>query len=529
MTAKSRQNQFLTLLVTLCLLIAGTPLLHAQQQQVSPRQLREDMLDARWRQLQTEHFTIYSQLSSRRTRSLALELEAWRQAAAAVLGLDGGFPPAIVPNLVYVFDDSEDLQSFTLQDDVAFFTSTPRDNYLAIVDDADDSLQRGLHHYAHFLVRNFIDLRVPRWYEEGAAGYLSRIGINRSNPEIEPYSWEFNYRMATVSEQLAMERMLYNDASLVSPRLVQIANIKSEVLLHYLFHGGEEEGFPDRRGNLQAYLGYLIEGQDHRSAFDLGMGVTPEELDEELQEYLLNSARPDIDLGITPDVVITEEVTEASEEHMALRLAELALNAGEYPVAEEFFRYLVVSDSERARAWSGLGDALRFQEDRASHQEIAGYFASARELAPREVNTLLDFGEYWESELVDCNREFPPAQRSALERDVRQAFEQALELAPNNPEVHLALGQFYLFDGQDWRTGRQHQRRAFELLPADSFIMEQAIRYAISAEEFDEAERLIAELAQPMHFYDMPPWVEALQSRMYSRRAGESYDACNDE
>jgi len=48
------------------------------------------------------------------------------------------------------------------------------------------------------------------------------------------------------------------------------------------------------------------------------------------------------------------------------------------------------------------------------------------------------------------------------------------------------------------------------LLPADTFIMEQAIKYRIQPEEYANAERLINELSQPMHYWHEFNWVANL-------------------
>ncbi|MEQ8954882.1 MAG: hypothetical protein RL120_12185, partial [Gammaproteobacteria bacterium] len=197
--------------------------------------------------------------------------------------------------------------------------------------------------------------------------------------------------------------------------------------------------------------------------------------------------------------------------------------------AEEFFRYLLASDSPPARAWSGLGDSLRFQDTDTSDEEIARYFETARETAPGDLHILLDYGEYWESELAQCDREFGPERVQQLEAVVFESFESAYRLSPGHPEVNLALGEAYLFPGRDWQQGRAFQQRAFQMLPADTYVMEQAAKYAIAAGDYDEAQRLIEELAQPMHFYGEPPWVTQLRGRLESRMRGREFDACANE
>ncbi len=489
-----------------------------------------ELAERRWWRLETAHFSILSQLSSRRTMEVAAELETWRRAAGALIHPAGQFPLANVPNLVYLFDDSEDFRHFTLGNDAGFHLPTPRANYMAMALDDDLAWRQGLHHYVHFLVRNFIDLRLPRWYEEGLAGFYSRMEVDGGELRVPGYAASTNQRMAELSAELAMDRLLYQDAALASPRLIQIANLKSEALLEYLLHGHGGD-FPDRRGQLQSYLELLLAGRSPRFAFDQSFRIRPQRLEEELRDFLSAQTGAERRLELAPPrLELKLEPLAAAPEYAAIQLGELALNAGSFEVAEGFFRELAERDTSIARAWSGLGDSVRFQDqsERESDQQIAAWFEHALVLEPDNPDILLDFGEYWEAELEDCDKQWAPV--LAVERlaAARAAFERVVAEYPANPEANLAMAQIYLFHeyGYDWRDGAAYQRRAFELLPADSFIMEQAVKYAIEAERFEEAERLIAELAQPLHFWGEPDWVADLRLGLLNKRRGTDYDLC---
>ncbi len=485
-----------------------------------------ELASERWYQLQSENFTVISQASSRASERFANDLETWRKIAAYFVSDGTPLPPSPVPTFVYVFEDAETLSQFTFAQAPAFFYATPRANYMALVLGNDSSMAIGRHHYAHFLIKNFADLRLPRWYEEGLAGYLDRMQIDGERAEFERISARNNEIMLQVSEVLSMERLLYRDESLASPRLIQIASLKSASLLHYLLHG-YEEGFPDRRAELQQYLDYMLAGRDERFAFDLAFDVTTAQLDEEFHNYLQNSSRPRgaIDHGsVMPNAEINAQ--QIGEDALAILLGELALNGGSPEVAEMFFQAASESTSPAARSFSGLGDALRFQELEGMDQTIAGYFTRARDMAPEDPYIVLDYGEYWEAELTDCDKDYPAAQRQQILADIREHFQRALELLPESPETHLALGQLYLFPEEDWRDGVQYQQTAFSMLPADSFIMEQAVRYAIEAEQFEAAQQLIEEMAQPIHYFGEPGYVSDLRERMLRKRRNEPFDAC---
>lgn len=488
---------------------------------------QEQMLSDRWVEVRSDNFHVYSQQSLRQTNRFASELEIWRQVASFTISGLASYPKANIPNLVYLFDDVETLQTFVATNDSAFFAPTPRGNYLAFAFDEEGAISLGFHHYAHFLVRNFNDLRLPRWYEEGLAGYLGRVQVDGDDVEFERFSREGNEILAEVFGSFSMDRLLYSDDALASPRIVQIANLKSSALLHYLLHAYEEEGFPDRRQQLQSYLGYLLEGRNPRYAYDRSFDVTTAQLDEELSNYLLNSRRPAGTIQ-TGALVETELLGSSSIEGapLAAALAELALNSGNGSVAQTLFEMALQQDAGFARGLSGIGDALRMSEIEGMDQRIAKYFIDAAELAPQDPNILLDYGEYWESELEGCENTWPVAQRRSITADVYGHFSRAIEIRPQSPEANLAMGEYYLLPGNDWEQGVPYQQRAFELLPADTFVLEQAVRYAIAADQFEEADRLIAELAQPIHFFGEPGWVAELRVRLLRKRRGETYDVC---
>jgi Flp pilus assembly protein TadD len=324
-----------------------------------------------------------------------------------------------------------------------------------------------------------------------------------------------------------MGRLLYRDDSLASPRLIQFANLKSEALFHYLRHGYAEDAFPDRRAQLARYVELLLEGRAARFAFDQSFDITTAELDAEYVDYLSNSRRPRVDVEhgeLAP--VQVPGAAPLDPDRVAILLGELGLNSGRLDTAEQLFGSLVETEAPVARAYSGLGDALRFDLDEVSDQMIAAYFEQAIALAPEDLNIILDLGEYWESELSDCEKTYSEARRQSLFAVMQEQFTRAFKMAPDNPEVNLAMAQFYLFPEQDWRLGVSYQEKAFAALPADSFIMEQAAKYAMAANEFDYAEQLISEMAQPLHFYGEPDYVSDLRIRLLKKRRNEPYDAC---
>ena len=80
---------------------------------------QEQILNDRWIEVRSDNFHIYSQQSTRQANRFADELEVWRQVASFTISGIDSFPKASIPNLVYLFDDVETLQTFVATDEAA--------------------------------------------------------------------------------------------------------------------------------------------------------------------------------------------------------------------------------------------------------------------------------------------------------------------------------------------------------------------------------------------------------------------------
>lgn len=495
---------------------------------LSPATAQESLPDERWFRLETDNFVLISRLSAGRTTRLAQDLEWWRQAASRLISGGQALPAAPVPNLVYVFADEEEFSTFAQAGEAGMFFPTPRGNFMAMVAGDDNSLHQARHHYTHFLVRNFIDLRIPRWYEEGLAGYLDSLIINNGRVELARYREQDLRVSAQLSREVSLEEMLYDEQALASPRLIQIANLKAETFLHFLWHGPEEDGFPDRRAQLQAYLDLVLSGRTQRFAFDQSFDISPRSLDLEYERWLQESGRPQSRPAVEPLAQLPEyAATTMGRAEVAVALGELALNAGHFARAGEYFRQALAQSPSPARASSGYADSQRMQELPETTTDLRNYYEAAAAQAGEQLEILLDYGEYLETLVEDCDQPLTGDNLRDVMAQVHHYFSRTVAINPAHPEANLAMAQFYLFPGQRLEDGIPYQRRAQAALPADTFVMEQAVKYAIEEQRYQDAERLLDELSQPLHLWGEPDWVSELRRRLTLRQQGLPYDECD--
>ena len=475
---------------------------------------------APWWQIDIGDSRIISQMPAGETVDLAREFDAWRHAVAAMTGSESNLP---VPVYIYLFSNLADFSHFNWSTESSGFFSSPRAIYLALTDDPD-SRKRVKHQFAHFLINQTLPVTTPRWYEEGLADYLSRIDGAANSPVLRPYS-ESEYRAAAqTSSMISMETLMHDDAALASPLLIQAANIKSSLFLHFLRHSGERPGLSNYRAELETYLQFLHEGRNWRYAYDRGFSRNMRQLNAEYDAWLQLDHSLPIELPL-PAYVAADGLLASPipQEQLTLALGELALHGGQFATAESFFAGLVAASSRSGRAYAGLADARRMQE---IESDLHSLYQQAISVEPDNAILLLDYAQFIESLLNSCNLTLTEREQGELRETMEALFWNAVQRLPDLPETSLSMAQIYLFPDADWQQGLDYHQRAWRLLPADSFVAEQAARYAIAGGDFTSAKVIIDRLARPMHLWGELHWVRELSDRLEAARRNRSYNSC---
>ncbi|MCB1665282.1 MAG: hypothetical protein KDI28_05850 [Pseudomonadales bacterium] len=494
----------------------------------------QTLATARWFTVQTENFDFFSRLSREQTEQRALAFEQWRQAALEVLGVADTQSRDPIRTAIYLFEDDGDFALFADNNDPAYLYSSPRENFI-IARNSDAGFDLAQHHYAHFLINNN-PAGVPRWYEEGMGQYLGRLEATRDGIELRALTAEETAVAAAFNRELGMDELLYDDAALASPRQIQIANLKAAFLVQFLLHGHEHDGFADRRDVLRRYLEFLQQGRNDRFAYDQSFKVSVRRLSREFEDYLdALQKKPDETHIVFPVTPVPElQVREIVGDEVELALAELALFSGRFPMARFLFDGLKGSELAGGRAWSGFADAIRMSEDgqfiavneAPVADDLESLYEQAIAVSPQDYQLYLDFGQFYDASLSDCQRPLDAAERQRMESEMARRFGEALALNPQPAEVNLSYAQLFLLEGKDWHEGLVYQDKAFALLPSDTFVLEQQIEYAIAARDFDRAEALIDRMARPMHFLGDAPWISELRERLRAARRGRAFDPC---
>lgn len=524
-----------TLIALLPMLPMLAMLQSAVAQQVSSDEslAAQELLKERWVEVSTRNFHVVSQLSRGDSERLARDLEQWREAAITLLGLPASAARDPLTTHVYVFETEQALRVFTDGPENAYYTSSPRAAYLAMTE-SDAAMDLAQHHMAHYLINNQ-PIGMPRWYEEGMAHYLSRLSVKSDVAELRALPAEDMELAITFNDMLELDALLYDDSALSSPRVIQVANFKAGLFLHFLLHAQEVEGFADRREQLRNYVSLLQQGRTERFAFDQAFDASPSRLASEYLRFLqavLPAGDPERSVAALSPLEELE-AEEASQEAVTLAFGELALHAGRLQQSQWLFDSLTQAQTAVGRAYSGLADAVRMQDfdglkpvSNTGATDLRSLYLRALATQESDPQLLLDYGQYLDTELGECERGYSEAERREMQDAMRNAFTTVLSRQPDSAEVNLSYARLFLLPGQNWQEGEAYQRKAFATLPADTYVMEQAIDYAIAAGRFEEARGYIARLARPMHFWGVPEWVTDLNTKLDSAEQGLIFEPC---
>jgi len=239
-----------------------------------------------WRELQTEHFLLSTNLDAEAARASVLELERNRKVLLDVFG-QRVRPPGQVE--VVVLQSHEQLTEFA-QDSVSAYFSLTGDGPLLVfgaesyASEAAPARRVVLHELAHHISRYEL-LRQPRWFAEGLAGYLETLRPygekgDLAMGEVDSRKLAFLLRRPPLPLQVLWA---WDDAGDLSAEALQHRYASAWLWTHFLLNRHAE-----RFSRFQAGLARAVEP---RAAWaEAFHGVTEATLESDLAEYARHGA-----------------------------------------------------------------------------------------------------------------------------------------------------------------------------------------------------------------------------------------------
>jgi len=443
-----------------------------------------------WVEVSTPNFTILSCQRRSKSIELARSLETFRSIVEFTIGKK--LPVSNVPTVVYAFDTPVTYRPFGDRHTGGFFIQTMRGNTIVIggrhVTGVDPIIVIQ-HEYVHFLLSNHGGFVYPPWYHEGFAEFLGNTQILDDYVTIgsTPSHRIFDLKLGrmTVEELLSVS---HGSRIRVGPFYA-----RSWALVHYLNFG--RDGQTNTTAQLTRYFSAVNRGASEAVAIQRAFGISIEQLDRDLDEYIDDSEFKAIRVGVENfDLGAEPEIRVPSKAEVATHLGELLLVRERNELAEHYLAEALELDPATARAHSGIADA-RSAQNRNVEAEVA--YAAALEIAPADAQVHLQYANYLYGR---AEAELDETSRSQLARRARSHYLKSWKLDDSIPETYAMYGSTYLLSGQDTALGAETLEHAHELLPSSPEINIRLARLKLATGHPEEARQLA--LATAIGFHD---------------------------
>jgi hypothetical protein len=232
-----------------------------------------------WIELESEHFTVWTDSSRSRGRALIREMEHLRQVVSGVGFSGGGGPEA--KSLVFALRDEDEVDVFVPEQFAAFASpgGAIRQSLIVLPADArDDNKPLVTHELVHVISFNAIKNQ-PRWFAEGLAEFFASVDTNPDRttgsvgtplPHIVA---RLRYKPPTKSAQmfacktnLCTDDMFYATAWAI---FAYLANTRPKELLRYA-----------------ARIDELPDGGDRQAWSEVFPDLSTDQLDHEVRKWL---------------------------------------------------------------------------------------------------------------------------------------------------------------------------------------------------------------------------------------------------
>jgi tetratricopeptide (TPR) repeat protein len=409
-----------------------------------------------WKQLESENFIVFSNLTDAATQEIGLDLERLRAVLEEI------FPNATfespLDTLIYIFRDRETFEPYALPGGQSgYFAPHKHANFAAVVgSNPDETLPVVYRQYLHDVVNNNVP-QVPLWFKHGLAEIFSTFEADDAVAQValagtaaDGLGLAGSSRMP-VGEVLSLETLPTDGEGMSA--FVQ----GSWALMHYLLVDDEERFEATRR-----FVGQLDADPTSSISITEVLGVDSSALEASVGEYLQQSPFPHREMAVPASVPKDVSLT-PMEPHLALfHLGDLLIhvNPDRGADAEARFRSSLEISPDFAPSIAGLGLVSEEAGDLTTAEK---YYSQALEGLADAFRLQVLFGEV-ELGLLGKRRPQNPEEQKRLDQAVA-AFEKSVELRPGYGEGWALLGYAYNLEPKPSPDAVATLEKAYEMLP----------------------------------------------------------------
>lgn len=478
-----------------------------------------------WYEYKSKNFTVYSDVSEKRTEELLRELERFRLAVLQVTGL-----PDQEENQrlrVFYLNSSSEFKKFTGERRVAGFYHETWDGPLIFSKKGSKWGMPGtgimFHEYVHHMMRSRGNTRYPMWYSEGFAELMASAEFDNGRVTLGRFpQWRSGVFTAPGARPLSVSEVLVPDLESDSGRYWDRFYGSAWFLTHYLQFGARKE-HPEYANQTLAYIAAVNRGGDPIAAFEPVFGITPEEMDQSLNEIRRNGRLAGISFK-SPEY--TEDIPrkKLAKIDTYYLLADKALDLGDEELAQTYL--------ERALDLSpDWGPALSLKMVLENHQEDTAAKVSAAKrmdaLLTREVTdyrTAANISHYYVDQLQDIVA--TGQSDHGLQMKAVKWGEKAVLL---NPEFVPALRYLWMAqtDRKNPATALKTMMSAFEVDPGSLYVNQTIAFYLVDAGRLDLAQPFLERVVSWSHPGRARKKAKGLLDKLARERASENQAAAD--
>lgn len=421
-----------------------------------------------WTAVDTGRFTVLGDTPDETLTTVAADLERLHHVLAEMAPV--GSLESERPTLIYLFRAPESFAPFRTvaggrpTAEPAYLLPRDHADYAALLVTASRRPSKLVHkQYIHRMLHRHLP-GLPLWLRHGLAEFYATFEADRTEARLglPPSAGSVSMVGAGSRVELPLAELL--TAAELPGRSGLHGQLdrdrffmRSWLVVHRLLAGDYEQ-----RRRVVDYIQATRRGVDSIAAFSEAFGMTPEELDEELDGYPGAEGYTYLRIPVASPSEIPMEVRSLGPAEQAFRLGDLLLQLGpaRQSAARERLERAVKLDPGLAGAWAGLGELAAARGEPA---EAGRLLRRAAEAAPDDFRVQLAYGQTL-LETVGGRRPRNEEEVAALDAAVA-AFRRSVELRPESGAAWAGLGHAQVLAPSPDPEAAASMERAVELLP----------------------------------------------------------------
>ena len=415
------------------------------------------LINQDWWRLQSENFDVITNTTGDTPQSIINDLELFRSVVLALTGVEPY--EERLPTTAVVFRRTGEFSRISRRPNIiGFMRPTLRRNWMVSAGGTLNIDQRTImfHEYVHHLLRSASSVNYPSWYDEGFADMLATVHERDGRIVIGA---EEKGRIRTLKNnpmQVPLEKIVNtDDLSDWHPHHVGYFYGMSWALVNYL-NVGHYVKPPNRMSDLQRYLALTQAGHDRQEAFEDAFGMTPSEMEDEVNDFLGNRMRPVIMLPRDRFPPAQEvESRKLDDREITLELATLAMYTNHKLSRSLLEEQMAVTPGDPELTMA-LAVTYQFDRDFARGADLARSASAMDETHPEIAIDLADLLVSWNR--AACEPRVPECDDRAIEAEAQ--YQRALSLEPENPEGHAQLAKLLFTESRRLDDAAEHVETA---------------------------------------------------------------------